>query len=75
MAFELERRGRARTLTGIAPAGGWGRHSLTKYETVLKFVLGGPALLAARLIGPGPSAMPGRRRSRGIRPGAGERMR
>jgi pimeloyl-ACP methyl ester carboxylesterase len=25
VAFELERRGRARTLTGIAPAGGW-RH-------------------------------------------------
>ena len=23
VAFELERRGRARTLTGIAPAGGW----------------------------------------------------
>ena len=52
VAFELERRGRARTLTGIAPAGGWSQHSPTKYETVLKFVLGGPALLAARLIGP-----------------------
>jgi pimeloyl-ACP methyl ester carboxylesterase len=52
VAFELERRGRARTLTGIAPAGGWGQHSLTKYETVLKFVLGGPALVAARLLGP-----------------------
>lgn len=52
VAFELERRGRARTLTGIAPAGGWGQHSLTKYETVLKFVLGGPALIAARLLGP-----------------------
>ena len=44
MAFELERRGRARTLTAIAPAGGWSQHSLTKYETVLKFLLGGPAL-------------------------------
>jgi pimeloyl-ACP methyl ester carboxylesterase len=52
VAFELERRGRARTLTAIAPAGGWGQHSVTKYETVLKFLLGGPALIAARLIGP-----------------------
>lgn len=52
VAFELERRGRARTLTAVAPAGGWGQHSLTKYETVLKFLLGGPALIAARLIGP-----------------------
>ena len=52
VAFELERRGRARTLTAIAPAGGWSQHSATKYETVLKFLLGGPALIAARLIGP-----------------------
>ncbi|MBI3224770.1 MAG: alpha/beta hydrolase [Mycolicibacterium cosmeticum] len=52
VAFELERRGRARTLTGIAPAGGWSQHSFTKYETVLKFILGGPALVAARLLGP-----------------------
>ena len=51
VAFELERRGRARTLTAIAPAGGWSRHSPTKYETVLKFLLGGPALVAARLLG------------------------
>jgi pimeloyl-ACP methyl ester carboxylesterase len=52
VAFELERRGRARTLTAIAPAGGWSQHSSTKYETVLKFLLGGPALIAARLLGP-----------------------
>jgi pimeloyl-ACP methyl ester carboxylesterase len=52
VAFELERRGRARTLTAIAPAGGWSQHSVTKYETVLKFLLGGPALIAARLLGP-----------------------
>ncbi|MDO0972523.1 alpha/beta fold hydrolase [Mycolicibacterium frederiksbergense] len=52
VAFELERRGRARTLTAIAPAGGWGQHSPTKYETVLKFLAGGPALIAARLLGP-----------------------
>jgi pimeloyl-ACP methyl ester carboxylesterase len=52
VAFELERRGRARTLTAIAPAGGWSQHSVTKYETVLKFLAGGPALAAARLLGP-----------------------
>jgi pimeloyl-ACP methyl ester carboxylesterase len=52
VAFELERRGRARTLTAIAPAGGWSRHSPTKYETVLKFLAGGPALAVARLLGP-----------------------
>ncbi len=52
VAFELERRGRARTLTAIAPAGGWSQHSPTKYETVLKFLLGAPALVAARLLGP-----------------------
>jgi pimeloyl-ACP methyl ester carboxylesterase len=51
VAFELERRGRARTLTAIAPAGGWSQHSATKYETVLKFIAGGPALIAARLLG------------------------
>src|SRR6195952_1237195 len=52
VAFELERRGRARSVTAIAPAGGWSQHSLTKYETVLKFLAGGPALAAARLMGP-----------------------
>jgi pimeloyl-ACP methyl ester carboxylesterase len=52
VGFELERRGRARTITAIGPAGGWSQHSLTKYETVLKFVLGGPVLIAARLTGP-----------------------
>jgi pimeloyl-ACP methyl ester carboxylesterase len=51
-AFELERRGRARSLTAIAPAGGWTRYSPTKFETVAKFLLGGPALLVARLLGP-----------------------
>lgn len=52
VAFELERRGRARSLTGIAPAGGWTRFSPTKFETIGKFVLGGPVLLAARIFGP-----------------------
>ncbi len=52
MAFELERRGRARSVTAIAPAGGWPRHSVAKYETAFKFLFGGPALLVARLLGP-----------------------
>ncbi|CAJ1507867.1 alpha/beta fold hydrolase [[Mycobacterium] burgundiense] len=52
VAFELERRGRARTLTGIAPAGGWTQWSPVKFETVAKFIAGGPVLLAARLLGP-----------------------
>jgi pimeloyl-ACP methyl ester carboxylesterase len=51
-AFELERRGRARSLTAIAPAGGWTRYSPTKFETLAKFLLGAPALLVARLLGP-----------------------
>lgn len=62
VGFELERRGRARTLTAIAPAGGWPHHSLSKYETVLKFILGGPALIAARLLGPRILKLPGARR-------------
>jgi pimeloyl-ACP methyl ester carboxylesterase len=62
VAFELERRGRARTLTAIAPAGGWTRHALAKYESVLKFMLLGPGLVAARLIGPRILALPFARR-------------
>lgn len=62
VGFELERRGRARTLTAIAPAGGWPHHSVSKYETVLKFILGGPALIAARLLGPRILKLPGARR-------------
>lgn len=62
VGFELERRGRARTLTAIAPAGGWSQHSATKYETVLKFIAGGPALIAARLLGPRILKVPGARR-------------
>jgi len=62
VAFELERRGRAKTLTAIAPAGGWSQHSVTKYETVLKFIMGGPALIAARLLGPRILGLPFARR-------------
>lgn len=52
VAFELERRGRARTVTGIAPAGGWTRWSSVKFETIAKFISGGPVLAAARILGP-----------------------
>jgi pimeloyl-ACP methyl ester carboxylesterase len=50
VAFELERRGRARTLTAIAPAGGWHRYSLTKYEIVGKFLAGLPVFLVVKLL-------------------------
>jgi pimeloyl-ACP methyl ester carboxylesterase len=52
VAFELERRGRARSVTGIAPAGGWTRWSPAKFEVIAKFVLGMPLLLLASLLGP-----------------------
>ncbi len=52
VAFELERRGRARTVTGIAPAGGWTRWTPAKFEVVAKFVAGMPFWVFARLLGP-----------------------
>ena len=52
VAFELERRGRARSVTGIAPAGGWTRWSLAKFEVIAKFILGIPLLIFAWLFGP-----------------------
>ncbi len=52
VAFELERRGRARTVTAIAPAGGWYRWSLTKFEVIGKFVGGVPIWVLAQLLGP-----------------------
>jgi pimeloyl-ACP methyl ester carboxylesterase len=52
VAFELERRGRARSVTGIAPAGGWTRWSPVKFEVIGKFVSGMPLLLLARWLGP-----------------------
>jgi pimeloyl-ACP methyl ester carboxylesterase len=45
VAFELERRGRARTLTGIAPAGGWRHFTPVKFEIVGKFLAGMPLWL------------------------------
>lgn len=51
VAFELERRGRARTVTAIAPAGGWHRFSPTKFEVIGKFLGGMPVWLLAHLLG------------------------
>ncbi len=52
VAFELERRGRARSLTGIAPAGGWHRWTPAKFEIVFKFLAGLPVWLTAIVLGP-----------------------
>ncbi|SRX91872.1 alpha/beta fold hydrolase [Mycobacterium shimoidei] len=51
VAFELESRGRARTVTGIAPAGGWTRWTPTKFEVIAKFVMGLPVWALARWLG------------------------
>jgi pimeloyl-ACP methyl ester carboxylesterase len=51
VAFELERRGRARSIIGIAPAGGWHRWSPAKFEVIAKFALGVPFLVLAWLLG------------------------
>ena len=51
VAFELERRGRARTLTGIAPAGGWRWYTPAKFEIVFKFVCGFPVWLVTKALG------------------------
>jgi pimeloyl-ACP methyl ester carboxylesterase len=62
VAFELERRGRARSVTGIAPAGGWTRWSPAKFEVIAKFVLGIPLLALAWLFGPRVLRLPFSRR-------------
>lgn len=59
VAFELERRGRVRTLTAIAPAGGWHRWSPVKYEIVGKFVAGLPVWLTAVALGQRAAGLPG----------------
>jgi pimeloyl-ACP methyl ester carboxylesterase len=51
VAFELERRGRARTLTGIAPAGGWSHFTPAKFEIVGKFLAGLPIWLVTLVFG------------------------
>ena len=66
VAFELERRGRARTLTAIAPAGGWHRWSPIKYEIVGKFVAGGPVWLTALLLGRRAARLPGAKKAASV---------
>jgi pimeloyl-ACP methyl ester carboxylesterase len=51
VAFELKRRGRARSVMGIAPAGGWTRWSPAKFEVIAKFILGMPLFALAWLFG------------------------
>ena len=51
VAFELERRGRASTLTGIAPAGGWRHFTPAKFEIVGKFLTGIPIWLVTLVFG------------------------
>lgn len=58
VAFELERRGRARTLTGIAPAGGWRRWSPVKFEIIAKFMAGFPVWLIAKALGRRAATLP-----------------
>lgn len=58
VAFELERRGRARTLTGIAPAGGWSHLTAVKFEIIAKFVAGMPVWLLTRALGPRVLSLP-----------------
>jgi pimeloyl-ACP methyl ester carboxylesterase len=62
VAFELETRGRARTVTGIAPAGGWTRWTPGKFEVIAKFVGGMPLWVLARLLGPRALRLPLSRR-------------
>jgi pimeloyl-ACP methyl ester carboxylesterase len=62
VAFELERRGRARTVTGIAPAGGWTRWTPTKFEVIAKFMSGMPFWALARWAGPHALRLPFSRR-------------
>lgn len=58
VAFQLERRNRARSLTAIAPAGGWHRWSPAKYEIVFKFVAGLPVWLTAKALGTRAARLP-----------------
>jgi pimeloyl-ACP methyl ester carboxylesterase len=52
VAFELAGRGRARTVTGIAPAGGWMRWTPAKFEVIGKFLSGMPVWLLVLAFGP-----------------------
>jgi pimeloyl-ACP methyl ester carboxylesterase len=51
LALELARRGRARSVVAIAPAGGWKRFSWTQTLVGLKFLLLAPLAFLGRAIG------------------------
>ncbi|MCM6776228.1 alpha/beta hydrolase [Nocardia sp. CDC159] len=52
VGFELARRGRARTLTAIAPAGGWPNPSVMQLRVGLKFLSLLPVVEIGKRIGP-----------------------
>ncbi|WP_430333700.1 alpha/beta fold hydrolase [Rhodococcus sp. ACT016] len=51
VAFELARRGRARSVAGVNPGGGWKRYSRTEFRTGFGFVAQFPLMALARVIG------------------------
>ncbi|QOW00915.1 alpha/beta hydrolase [Rhodococcus pyridinivorans] len=51
VGFELERRGRARSLAAINPGGGWKRFSITEFRIGWSFAAQFPSALAARVLG------------------------
>lgn len=51
VAFELERRGRARSVTAIAPAGGWRRISVSSIWIGLRFLAFLPLIVPGYLLG------------------------
>ncbi|RVW11534.1 alpha/beta hydrolase [Prescottella agglutinans] len=51
VAFELARRGRARSIAGVNPGGGWKRFSRTEFRTGFGFVAQYPLMALARVLG------------------------
>jgi pimeloyl-ACP methyl ester carboxylesterase len=58
LALELARRGRARSVTAIAPGGGWRRFSWAQLQVGLKFLLLAPVLVVGHLLGDGARRLP-----------------
>lgn len=53
VGFELERRGRARSLAAINPSGGWKRFSYTEFRLGMGFIAQFPLAAFARMFGEG----------------------
>jgi pimeloyl-ACP methyl ester carboxylesterase len=51
LSLELAQRGRARSVTAIAPAGGWRRFSWTQIQVGLKFLMLAPLAFLGRAVG------------------------